>query len=48
MVELIWTDQAIKDVDNIAIFISKDSYHYAKCLYLKYLDQSKSYLFFQN
>ena len=30
MVEINWTDQALKDIDNIAEFISKDSLKYAK------------------
>jgi toxin ParE1/3/4 len=29
MVEINWTKQAIKDIDNIAEFISRDSEHYA-------------------
>jgi addiction module RelE/StbE family toxin len=30
MVEVNWTDQALQDIDNIAEFISKDSFKYAK------------------
>lgn len=30
MAEINWTDQALKDIDNIAEFISKDSLKYAK------------------
>lgn len=30
MVEVIWTDQAIDDINNIAEFISKDSFKYAQ------------------
>ena len=30
MAEISWTDQALQDIDNIAEFISKDSFKYAK------------------
>lgn len=30
MAAINWTDQALKDIDNIAEFISKDSLKYAK------------------
>jgi toxin ParE1/3/4 len=30
MAEIRWTKQAIKDIENIAEFIAKDSEHYAK------------------
>jgi addiction module RelE/StbE family toxin len=30
MVEINWTKQAVKDIDNIAEFIAKDSEHYAR------------------
>jgi addiction module RelE/StbE family toxin len=30
MVEINWTDQALQDIENIAEFISKDSFKYAK------------------
>jgi len=30
MVKIIWTDQAIEDINNIAEFIAKDSEKYAK------------------
>ena len=30
MAELIWTEQAIKDIDNIATFISKSSFKYVQ------------------
>lgn len=30
MAQINWTDQALKDIDNIAEFISKDSLKYAK------------------
>lgn len=30
MVEINWTKQAVKDIDNIAEFIAKDSEYYAQ------------------
>jgi len=30
MAEIIWTEQALEEIENIAEFISKDSFKYAK------------------
>ena len=38
MVKIIWTDQAIEDINNIAEFISKDSFKYAQIQVSKFFD----------
>jgi plasmid stabilization system protein ParE len=30
MAEIIWTDQALEDIESIAEYISRDSFHYAQ------------------
>src|SRR6185312_4678973 len=41
MVEVNWTKQAIKDIDNIAEFIAKDSEHYAKIQVQRFFNAAK-------
>jgi addiction module RelE/StbE family toxin len=41
MVEINWTKQAVKDIDNIADFIAKDSEHYAKIQVQRFFDNVK-------
>lgn len=38
MAEVIWTDQAIEDINNIAEFIAKDSFKYAQIQVGKFFD----------
>ncbi|QEC77223.1 type II toxin-antitoxin system RelE/ParE family toxin [Mucilaginibacter ginsenosidivorax] len=40
MVEINWTKQAIKDIDNIAAFISRDSEHYAMIQVQRFFEES--------
>jgi len=42
MVEVNWTKQAIKDIDNIAEFIAKDSEHYAKIQVQRFFNAAKA------
>ncbi|MCK4664821.1 MAG: type II toxin-antitoxin system RelE/ParE family toxin [Bacteroidales bacterium] len=39
MVRIIWTDQSIVDIDNIAEFIAKDSERYAKIQAERFFDR---------
>lgn len=38
MVKVIWTDQSIEDINNIAEFIAKDSFKYAQIQVNKFFD----------
>jgi plasmid stabilization system protein ParE len=38
MAKVIWTDQAIEDINNIAEFIAKDSFKYAQIQVNKFFD----------
>ena len=38
MASIVWTENALKDIDNIALFISKDSEFYAKQFVKKLID----------
>jgi addiction module RelE/StbE family toxin len=40
MVEIIWTDQALADIEHIAEFISKDSEKYARRQVKKFFDRA--------
>lgn len=42
MVEINWTKQAVKDIDNIAEFIAKDSEHYARIQVRRLILSTKS------
>ena len=41
MAEVIWTDQAIEDINNIAEFISKDSFKYAQIQVLQFFEYAE-------
>lgn len=41
MVEINWTKQAVKDIENIAEFIAKDSEHYAQIQVQRFLLSTK-------
>jgi toxin ParE1/3/4 len=41
MVEINWTKQAVRDIDNIAEFISKDSEHYAKIQVRRFFESAR-------
>ena len=38
MAKLVWTDQALDDLEAVALFIEKDSSHYAQLLVSKVFD----------
>ena len=38
MASIVWTENALNDIDNIALFISKDSEFYAKQFVKKLID----------
>lgn len=40
MAKVIWTDQAIEDINNIAEFIAKDSFKYAQIQVSKFFDSA--------
>ncbi|MBE9480900.1 MAG: type II toxin-antitoxin system RelE/ParE family toxin [Bacteroidetes bacterium] len=42
MVKIIWTDQAIEDINNIAEFIAKDSEKYAKIQVERFFDRTET------
>jgi addiction module RelE/StbE family toxin len=41
MVEIKWTKRAITDIDNIADYIAKDSFHYAQVQVKRFFEKSE-------
>jgi len=41
MVDVNWTKRALKDIDNIAEYIAKDSFHYAQIQVKRFFDKSE-------
>ena len=39
MVDVKWTKRALKDIDNIADYIAKDSFHYAQIQVKRFFDK---------
>ena len=41
MVDVKWTKRALKDIDNIADYIAKDSFHYAQIQVKRFFDKAE-------